>query len=249
MSALARLANWLRQADPDRFGASLTAPQALRPKLWALYALNLEAARAPFAAREPMLAEMRLQYWLNQLAALGEGRPADRHDMLDVLRDHWGRDAVALAGLVSAREWDCWPQPFDGADELLAYIDATAGGVMRHAAGVLGARGDEGVIADQARGVGLANWLLAQPVLQGQGRGLRDAGPQARADLARRGLAALDRATNARREVPRKAAPALYGGVARRVLEAIFRDPEAAKLPSDAGRKLKLALFSVTGRW
>ena len=57
----------LRQHDPDRFGAVLVAEARDRPALVTLYALNLEIARAPFQSAEPMLAEMRLQWWVDRL--------------------------------------------------------------------------------------------------------------------------------------------------------------------------------------
>lgn len=247
--ALERVLAELRQADPDRFGASLTAPPALRPRLWALYALNLQAAAAPFAASEPMLAEMRLQYWLDRLADIGAGRRVDRHDVLDLLTEHWGRDAQDLGDLVAARFTDCHPQPFETEDDVLGYIDATSGAVMRHAARVLGAEGSEPAIADQARGLGLAAWLTAYPVLQARGRGLRDPAPARLVSLARCGIAALDGAQTGRHLVPGTAAPAFYAGCARLVLRAYANDPSAPRLPSDSRKRLKLALFSLHGRW
>lgn len=247
--ALTRVIADLRRADPDRFGASLLAPPALRPRLWALYALNLQAAAAPFATAEPMLAEMRLQYWLDQLDDLGAGRRVDRHDVLDLLAAHWGQDAAALRDLVAARLQDCQPRPFLDASGVVDYVDATAGAVMRHAAQVLGAGGDEPAIAAQARGAGLAAWLVARPALQAQGRGLYGADAERLAGLAGQGLAALDAARAARRSMPRSAAPALFAGSARQVLRAHLTAPLAPDLPSDSRRRLKLALFSLHGRW
>ena len=59
----------VRTQDPDRFGATLVARPEDRPALITLYALNLEIARAPFQSAEPMLAEMRLQWWRDQIDA------------------------------------------------------------------------------------------------------------------------------------------------------------------------------------
>ena len=75
----------LRQQDPDRFGAVLVAAPEHRPALVTLYALNLEIARAPFQSAEPMLAEMRLQWWADRLAEMGRGTPPPLHDVLTPL--------------------------------------------------------------------------------------------------------------------------------------------------------------------
>ena len=88
MSDLQALAHDLRHADPIRFGASLVAPPTARPRLWSLYALHHELARIPFTVSEPALGEIRLQWWQDQLLALGEGRPATGHPALEALADH-----------------------------------------------------------------------------------------------------------------------------------------------------------------
>ena len=53
----------VREADKDRFLATLFAPAAQRPALFALYAFNAEIARVRDIAREPMPGEIRLQWW------------------------------------------------------------------------------------------------------------------------------------------------------------------------------------------
>ena len=64
------------EGDPDRFAATMAAAAAVRGLLWPLYALTLEIVRAPWAAREPVLAEMRLQWWIDTLRALADGHGA-----------------------------------------------------------------------------------------------------------------------------------------------------------------------------
>ena len=56
-------------------------PPAARPGLMALYAFNLEIARAPWVASEPMLAEIRLRWWLDAIAEIYDGRPPRRHEV------------------------------------------------------------------------------------------------------------------------------------------------------------------------
>ncbi|KAB2881303.1 MAG: phytoene synthase, partial [Albidovulum sp.] len=70
IEACARL---VEEGDPERFAATMAAAPEARLRLWPLYAVNLEIARAPWAAREPMLAEMRLQWWIDTLRELAAG--------------------------------------------------------------------------------------------------------------------------------------------------------------------------------
>ena len=60
----------VRRGDPDRFRAAMTAAPDQRGRLMVLYAFNLEVARAPWVASEPMLAEMRLQWWADAIAEI-----------------------------------------------------------------------------------------------------------------------------------------------------------------------------------
>ena len=57
----------LQRGDPDRYLSVLAAPLWARELLLPLYACNLEIARAPWASKEPMIAEMRLQWWRDKI--------------------------------------------------------------------------------------------------------------------------------------------------------------------------------------
>ena len=57
----------------------MLAPAAARPGLFALYAFNLEMARAPWVASEPALAAIRLAWWREALDEIYDGRPPRRH--------------------------------------------------------------------------------------------------------------------------------------------------------------------------
>lgn len=66
--SIAACAALVARGDPDRFAAIMAAPPAARARLFPLYAFNLEVARAPWVTKEPMIAEMRLQWWRDVLA-------------------------------------------------------------------------------------------------------------------------------------------------------------------------------------
>ena len=81
------LAETLSRGDPDRFAALLAMPPAARDRLLPLYAFNLEIARAPWVTAEPVIAEMRLQWWRDTVAEIGEGRPPRAHEVAAIQQD------------------------------------------------------------------------------------------------------------------------------------------------------------------
>ncbi len=248
---LDEIAQSLRTADPDRFAASLAAPVSARPALWTLYALNLELARAPLQSNEPMIAEMRVQWWVDQLHKLSLGH-GGAHELLPALAAAWGPEAGEFAALAEARRRDCDRIPFADNAEVVDYIRATSAPLMRAAARRLGApTSADGVIEDQALGLGLAHWLAALPALEELGLGLSVRDPARVAALARVGIEALDRARAARKSVPKAAAAALFGGPdARLTLQALAADGDAAPVSaSEFRRRFALLRLALSGRW
>ncbi|MFC3568910.1 squalene/phytoene synthase family protein [Paracoccus sp. TOH] len=260
----------LRAHDPDRFGICLLAPAGARPKLMTLYALNLELARAPLASAEPLIAEMRLQWWIERLEDIGAGKP-QAHELLTPLAEAWGPRAAAFAVLAEARRRDAAREPLDGPDAVAAYVRDTAVPLTVFAAealagtaggfappdprGVFSKRRNTGaarVIAAQAEGVGLAHWLAALPALQGLGLGLWDPSAEALGRIADQAGARLAEAKAQRRHMPRRLAPALFPGAGiRAVLQAAPRGIEALAgvAPSEFRRRLALGGFALTQRW
>lgn len=244
---IAPLGERLRRDDPERFALIMLAPPDTRARLVTLYALNAELARTALAARDPLIAEMRVQWWVERLEALPSGPPPP-HELLSPLWSAWGGAAGAFAALAEARRHDAAREPFPDIAAVVAYADATRGALMVHAARTLGA--DEmPALRAQGRGAALVAWLRAQPALQPLGLGLARPDAQALASLARIALRAFRDATDGRRTLPRAAAPALFPGPApRRFLNALAagqRPPE----PSDFTSRAALARFSLTGRW
>lgn len=251
---LEALAAAVEQGDPDRFAATMAAPPAARARLWPLYTLNLEIARAPWASAEPMVAEMRLQWWIDAIEAGSEALPV-LTAIAPVLRDDPALRSLIL-GAAEARRRDAWPDPFDGPEDLAAYLDATAGNVMWAAARLLGAPvSAEAVVRDFAWGAGLANWLRAIPALEAAGRHpLPDGRARAVADLAHMGRERIAKARARRALVPPRAVPALLTGwQAGALLAHAARDPasvaEGRLATSEARRRATLALRALSGLW
>ncbi len=242
----------LRDHDPDRFGICLLAPAGARPRLLTLYALNLELARAPLASNEPLIAEMRLQWWIERLEDIGAGKPPS-HDLLGPLAQAWGPRAAAFATLAEARRRDAAREPHDGPQAVAAYVRGTAVPLARFAAEALdGPTAATPAIAAQAEGAGLAHWLGALPALQGLGLGLWDPSPDALAQIAAQAGAKLAEARAQRRHVPRRVAPVLFAGAAVKPLlraapQGIAALPGVS--PSEFRRRLALGAFALTHRW
>ncbi len=248
MSELEALAAELQHTDPLRFGASLAAPPAARGRLWTLYALHHELARIPFSVSEPMLGEIRLQWWADQLAALGAGRKATGHPTLEALAREWGTEAGRLAALPEGHGRWCSGGPFATVAEALAMIDATSGALMQAAAGVLAPGPAVAEVAGlQGRGMGVAALLRGWPALvEGGWLQAPDLGP----GLVQAGRAAFAEARSRRREVPKAAAPAFYAGAGLpALLDAAERDPAALPSLSEFRHRAGLARLALTGRW
>lgn len=247
--------NLVRSEDPDRFGAVLVADPQDRPALLTLYALNLEIARAPFQSGEPLLAEMRLQWWVDRLAEMGTDRPPPLHDVLTPLWEAWGTEAGQLAPLAEARRRDCFREPFATPEEVADYVADTSGRLMTLAAGRLGAdaRG-QAVAADQGLGAGLVAWLRALPRLQPIGLGLASADPANAARLAQLAQEAFGRAAGSRRLLPKRAAAALYPGpgvgpLLTSVLSGKVNIFKEVPVVAPFRRRASLARLALTGRW
>ena len=62
-----------RLREPDRYLAALLAPRPVRNDLIAIAAFSSELLRARDIVRDPMIGEIRLQWWRDALQALGRG--------------------------------------------------------------------------------------------------------------------------------------------------------------------------------
>ena len=76
---IAACADAVSRGDPSRFRATMAAPAAARAVLFPVYAFNLEVARAPWVTNEPMIAEMRMQWWRDALDEIATGATVRRH--------------------------------------------------------------------------------------------------------------------------------------------------------------------------
>ncbi len=241
------LAQRLRDTDPDRHAMAMLAPAFARDRLVTLYALNLELARTALGARDPMIAEIRVQWWIDRLSALSHAPPPP-HELLTPLHAAWGAAGADFAALADARRRDAAQEPFADTDALRDYVRATSGVLMSAAARAVDMpAGAAGAVDAQAFGAGLAAWFGAEAALTPLRLGLADAG--GRADLAAEGLAALRDAAQARRAVPRDRGAVLFAGAGAAARLSAVASGNAAQPVSELSRRAARARLALTGRW
>lgn len=160
-SELSPCAAELRARDRDRFLTGLFAPPERREPLYALYAFNLEVARAREMVSEPLLGRMRLQWWREAIEAIYEGRPP-RHYVVDALAPAvraGGLDRAAFDRLLDAREADMEPEPPASLDALVGYAEGSSSTLVDLALHLLAAGRIDPAVREAGRRVGIA-WAL-----------------------------------------------------------------------------------------
>ncbi|WP_420863351.1 squalene/phytoene synthase family protein [Algirhabdus cladophorae] len=244
-------AELVERADPDRFRATMAAPVAARDVLFPIFAFNVEVSRAPWVTQEPMIAEMRLQWWRDALEEIQQNGVPRKHEVTTPLAGVLsGAMAAVLDANVAARRWDIYKDAFEDAAHFDEYLGATTGGLLWVAAWALGAK-DEASVRRYAKGIAIANWLVAVPALEAAGRiPLLDGRADAVRDLAKTGLDAM--ASVSRDDIPAVAHPALWSGwkakaILRQVIKTPARVADGALGVSEFGANLGLLRRSVLG--
>jgi 15-cis-phytoene synthase len=250
--SVAACADLVQRGDPDRFLAVMAAPVGVRAQLFPLYAFNLEVARAPWVTEEPLIAEMRLQWWRDVVgnAASGAAKAHEVAGPLHALIRDFGLPVAVLDRLVAARRWDVHREPHADPAALAEYLEHTAAGLMWLSALGLGAP-DRAERAARSYGwaAGAAAYLRAIPDLEARGRHPLPPGMQRR-DLARAGLEKLAEARADRKALPKAAAPALLAGwQAERILRQALALPDQPPQLSEFHRRGGLLWQAVSGRW
>jgi phytoene synthase len=244
----------VRRYDRDRFVTALFAPPAAREDLFTLYAFNSEIARIRETVSEPMLGQIRLQWWRDTLDCVCRGDPT-HNPLADNLSELIRRQSLPrplFDRLVEARELDMQDAPAETLAQLKLYIEDSAAGLSALAALILG--GDDAATQEAARHVGQAWGLIGllrahaytikvrrlylpvkekrldvEEILAGENpRGLTELAEQ----IAHIAADHLTSARKLRRQISRAALPALL----------------PAKLADGYLAKLKAARFNLTDR-
>ena len=225
----------VRRVDEDRWLASRFAPADVRARLITLYALNHEIARSTELVSQPALGDIRLTWWREAIAGIHDGKIPRAQPALLALSEvveAWPREA--FDPLIEARRRDLDSQPFASIDAFEAYIDGTAGTVMRLALRACGISVDESLVHAAARAWGYVAWMRARrPLPSGKGVGIM-------LQTASAWHGSLYRQT-----IPASAFPAMgYVALIHDYMRAYDRQRSPPALLS---RQLRLIAASVTG--
>lgn len=264
LSAVAKTAH---QGDPARFEAAMFAPPDRREDLFALIALNVELSRIPETVSEPILGEIRLQWWDDALGALFDERRKEGHEVIAALAKPVAEGRLPknrLIDLVDARRLTLSDQPLDKVEALDRLISQTGGALAASQIAALG--GDQAAqdaAADAGWAEGAGRLIAALPAMLGSGQidekaiETGDAPPALAAlvlTLAETGARKLKQARKARGDIPRTCrAPLLSIRPQERRLNAvlapganIFLDDGAV---SPFRERLSLLRRAITGRF
>jgi phytoene synthase len=128
----------VRDADKDRFLATLFAPAQYRSDLFSIYAFDLETAAVAQRVRDPAAGEIRLQWWHDAIGGILEstGNPV-ADSLLDTMARN-GIDTLLALSLIDARRQALYQSENRTDAEFEIFASATAGAIYLMAAQVLG---------------------------------------------------------------------------------------------------------------
>lgn len=204
----------VRRVDEDRWLASRFAPETVRKRLTALYAVNYEIARTAETVREAALGDMRLEWWRSALEEIAEGYASRSHPALAAFNETVRTPDLArvLTGVAEARAADMEAAPFKRWGDLELYIAGTARALMWVATesceANLATAEQLRFLGCAARAWGYCGLLRSEPHWVARGRSFLPEGAS-RDEMLARARAAYDEAKPLARALPAAAFPAI----------------------------------------
>ncbi len=144
--------------DHDRYLTVLYAKQEKRDALFALYAFNYEISRIRESVSEPMLGEIRLQWWRESVEDMYQGTLRN-HEVIPALAKAITQNELPkkrLIDMIDGRAQDLYDESPADMTALEDYLVKTVGNLISLAVHILGQRD----IDDLARRLGLAWGLI-----------------------------------------------------------------------------------------
>lgn len=143
----------LRMHDHDRYLAALFAPSDVRNDLIALYAANAALERIGRSVTEPLLGEIRLQWWRDSLREAQDGKATG-----DPVADAFAQtvrqrrlNPSRVSDMIDARAFDIGGEAMPDMRALRTYLGKTDGAVFHLASQIVGgASAAVAGLADQA---------------------------------------------------------------------------------------------------
>jgi len=177
-TAIEYCADLVRESDEDRFASASFAPSGSRESLVVLYAFNIEVSKTRDSVSEPMLGEIRLQWWREAIAEIYDDTPR-QHLVVEALKDvveTSGLPRGPFETLIDARAMDLESMPFESMGSLEDYLKATSSGLMAQALAILDEGGEgkgdthDTFVSEAGRAWALAGMLRALPFRAAQGQ-------------------------------------------------------------------------------
>lgn len=154
-------ASFLREADKDRYFATLLLKPGQREAVQALYAFSADVASIRDRAREPAAGEIRLQWWVDAIKGEGHGN-VRQNPLADALLEAiaaYRLPAGPLLRLLAARRFDLYHDPMPDVSSFEGYAGETVSVLYQLAAMVLNG-GEEVETGDAAGHLGVAHALI-----------------------------------------------------------------------------------------
>jgi phytoene synthase len=179
-------ADLVRSHDFIRYASTLFVRPDRRRALLALYAFNVEIARVHEQVTQPLPGEIRLQWWSDMLAGVGQGGGEGNPVAAELMRaiEQFLLPVGALSRLIEEHQFDLYNDPMPTMAALEGYVADTAATLFALAARIAGsssaevehvarhaglAQGFAGVIAALPRDASRRQLFLPQQLLEGRG--------------------------------------------------------------------------------
>lgn len=240
----------LKQADPDRFRAALMSAAQGSADLLILYAFHYELAKVPEVTSEPMLGQIRYEWWREAIDEIYSDRAVRRHEISTPLREMLRRRDVPrfwVDRLIDGRARDLDPQPFTDLVAARDYCRQTSGTLMQIAVKVLGVDPSDGVL-DAGEAWGLTG--LARSYSYYHDRILQNISFDELVSAAkdRHQIARAELATSQSDMFPAIAYAALVPGFLKRLTKTGFDPIQDTVSYSPLSKQMRLMRAGLTGR-
>ena len=169
-------AKFLLAGDKEKFLATIITPIAIRKVLFPLFAFNLEVSRIPWVTSDTILAEIRLNWWEEEIKKIALGQVVKNHEILsplaDMIRDYDLPHELFLS-IINARRFDIYSKPHNSLETQIVYIKSIFSSLFELAYRSCSRNMNKSNIEcsrDFGFSLGVANLMLAFPRLVSGGR-------------------------------------------------------------------------------
>jgi 15-cis-phytoene synthase len=172
MTSVQALIDAARDGEPDRLAAALLAPEPQRNALLALAAFSSELRRIPYAVKEPMMGEVRLQWWRDAIRTATPTSNPIADALLDAMTTYAWPSAVLIA-MTEAHAFDLYADPMPDEAALHGYLAKTEGALFELGLRVMGRTPDGNSVAlctQAAQSYGLVRLFADLPIWLHRGR-------------------------------------------------------------------------------